>query len=383
MQYFDIKLTHVSEDLKKLLRRHCNGEIIDPVKLYRAAKQEDSKLNEQLLLKLICHRIPTKNLSLQRLESALLSLENKGLFKAHESDITEYKLPVKLCSNQIKTYLSSNGTLHSLIEKLIQNSIPEERQMIDSIAKQYVIRHLMSRGYKIKRILKNTPILNWDKNNETIIVNWNNKDQVVDAWKDDYLIINTDESLINIQDVDNPLIPSNSRIMFKLDTIGTYEFTEFKNSRNVMRIEIYDKSQIMNYLPKLSVPYTSKLLQTLRKWIEIDNSIRCIEINMLKSNINKRLSIISSVYKYPTKNDIKDVIMKKLLYSSIEGRRMEPICKLVVKKWIEQKDKLNDVVIQCMMNGDVEFDRVVSIMRDELLKDNLARRRLEMKIRSL
>jgi hypothetical protein len=385
-QYFDIKLKTVSEDLKKLLRRHCNGEIINPVKLYKAAKQEDNELNKKILLKLISHRIPTRKLSLNELETALVTLENKGAFKAMESDMSEYKLPNKLCSNHIKSYLKGNGTLHSLIEKLIENSIPEERQMIESIARQYLIRYLMSRGYKIKRILKNVPIFNWDKTNESVervVINWNNKNQVIDAWKDEYLIINTDESIINLQDPDNPLIPSNSRIMFKLDTIGTYEFTEFNKSRNVLKIEIYDKKQIMDYIPKMSIPYTSKLLHSLRKWIEVDNCMRSIEINMFKSNINKRSSIISSICKYPSKNDLQKTIMKKLLHSAIEDRSMDSICRIVIKKWIQQRDKVDDIVTTCIIDGNVDFDRVVSIMRQDLIYNNLARKKLETSIRSL
>ncbi len=380
--------------VKSLLKRHCQGYPVSASALYKELKGSDERANRDIAIKLIAARAPVdETISLKELETTLTKLDRGESLPATQGDIEfeAYQLP-KLNVSQVcrKNYCKKGRCLASLAEAVIDSaSNEEERKVADKVVSHYVTKHLLSQGYNLDNFLEGSNAIDWTESKRPITISWGilgqgAKDQKVDMFVGELAIINSGESLVMVDAIDQPIVPHNSKIYFKADREGSYPLTSFNNPGRIVTIEVYDKNSVLRYLPKLSKNYDREFLHRIRRWIELDNYLKSIEFNSLKAPLEDRRCILGEVCRSPADEEKLQEAISNNIVEKVSSSAMDPVCKVVFDTWKKNSTpETGELLMTCLVDGKVSLDRVTSVINKELTDNAMARERIQRELRTL
>lgn len=232
-------------------------------------------------------------------------------------------------------------------------------------------------------LLIGTKPLEWEDNKQPLTINWNNKEGSFDLWKGENAIINSGDSLVMVDNPDQPIVPHNSKIYFEADCEGDYPFTSFHNPGHVMTLRVHDKERILSYLPKLPKKYNRDFLHQVRRWIELDNYLKDIELNSLKAPLEGRQAILNQVSQNPADEKKLHKAISDSITNKVGGLSLDPVCRVVFDTWKKHRAPHDsELLLECLVGGKVSFDRVTSIINRELSENVKARERLQHELQS-
>ena len=378
---------------KSLLKRHCQGYPVTAYALYKEIKGESDQANRELLIQLIANRAPVaETASVKELEQLLGKLD-KGEplppFKG-EIDFAAYQLPqMKVSQVCHKNYCKKGRCLASLAEAVIVSaSTDDDKRAADRVVSHYVTKHLLSQGYNMGNFLDNAQAIAWTPSRHPLAISWNNPskmgDDRVDMFLGETAIINSGESLVMVEQPDRPLVPSNSKIYFVADQEGTYPLTSFSNPGKVLTIEVYDRESVLAHLPKLPKAYSREFLHQIRRWIELDNYLKTVEMNSLNAPLEDRQCILEQVCRAPTDESRLQQAIADNIIKRVSSANMDPVCRVVFDTWKKNATPgTEELLMTCLVDGKVSFDRVTSVINKELVDNAMTRERLQQELRNL
>ena len=375
----------INNNLIKLVDKHCQGGKVTAMELYKAVGSKDTNL----LIQLIGDRAPTKGLSHKELETLLAKLEQSEGLEASESDsiskdmLEAYKLPkLSIPQTCTKNYCKKGRCITSLAQAIVAAaSNDEEKKAADRIVAHCVVSHLKAQGHNIGTLLAGCKPIDWSQHCQPLTINWNNTEGVIELWKGETAIINSGDSLVLLDNPDQPIVPNNSKIYFEADREGSYHFTSFHSPGPILTLNIHDKDDTLSYLPKLPKQYHRDFLHQIRRWIALDNYLKQVELNNLNSVLEDRQAILGRASDSVANEKrlfkaISDTITDKAL-----NQVTDPVCRIVFDAWKKSASN-SELLLECLEGGKVSFAKVTSIINRQLTLNTKARERLQRELQA-